>query len=345
MDGQARDEPESEPVLAGPECSQCGHGNRPAARYCSRCGSVVAGARAGGAARTTPGADALEAMDDDRLAPWRPPGWYPDPFRRHRSRWWTGTSWSWYAADDTVQWDPTPIGEARPEPPGLRGIGLALTGYGLGVALAVGIVVLFSSTGRPGGRSAELLASEAGLWAGFIGACVYVSRRRGTGSLSRDFGLAFRPIDVAFGLAGSLVARVLAGFAVLPFVFLFRHARAPERDVLGSVTHGALGWLVVVFVACVGAPVVEELFFRGLVQVRLIGRWGPVTGIGVTSVLFGAAHLIAWRGPITLLYGIAVAAGGVVLGEMRYHTGRLGTSMAAHMFFNGQALLALALLR
>ena len=207
------------------------------------------------------------------------------------------------------------------------------------------VVVLFSATGRPGGRVAELPASEAGLWAGFIGACVYVSRRRGTGSLSKDFGLGFRPIDVAFGLAGSLVARVLAGFAVLPFAFALRNARVPDRNVLGSVAHGVLGWSVLVFVACIGAPLVEELFFRGLVQVRLIGRWGPTTGIVVTSLLFGAAHLISWNGLITLVYALGIAAGGVVLGAVRYHTGRLGTSMTTHMFFNAQALLAIALLR
>jgi membrane protease YdiL (CAAX protease family) len=97
-------------------------------------------------------------------------------------------------------------------------------------------------------------------------------------------------------------------------------------------------------VVCVGAPIIEELFFRGLIQTRLVGRFGTVAGIGITSVLFGAAHLIGWAGPISLVYALSIAGAGVALGTMRHLTGRLGTSMMAHSFFNAQALLALALL-
>jgi len=65
----------------------------------------------------------------------------------------------------------------------------------------------------------------------------------------------------------------------------------------------------------------------------------------VTSVLFGAAHLVAWQGSLTLVYGLAVAAGGLVLGTLRYYTRRLGTSTVAHALFNAQAVIAVALLR
>jgi membrane protease YdiL (CAAX protease family) len=99
---------------------------------------------------------------------------------------------------------------------------------------------------------------------------------------------------------------------------------------------------VLVVVVCVGAPLVEELFFRGLLQTRLVGRYGPVIGIGITSMLFGAAHLIGWQGPITLVYALGVAGGGVALGTVRLITGRLGTSILTHCFFNAQALLAIA---
>jgi membrane protease YdiL (CAAX protease family) len=89
---------------------------------------------------------------------------------------------------------------------------------------------------------------------------------------------------------------------------------------------------------------VEELFFRGLVQTRLVERFGPFAGIAVASLLFGAAHLTAWNGWRTFVYAWAVAAGGVVLGLLRYLTGRLGPGIVAHAFFNAQAMLAVALL-
>jgi membrane protease YdiL (CAAX protease family) len=244
-----------------------------------------------------------------------------------------------------VRWDAGPVQDARDRSPGLPGLGIALAGYLVGVALSLVILVLLWVGGHPGGRVVQLVASEMGLWVGLLGACFLVSRRRGSGSLKDDFGLRFLPIDVGLGLAASLVARMLAGFSMLPVSFAFRHLRQPDRTVLGDVAHGALGWLVLGLVVCVGAPIIEELFFRGLVQVRLVGRWGPVRGIIVAALLFGAAHLIGWQGPVTLAYALGIFAGGLVLGTARHYSGRLGTSISAHMFFNAQALLVLALVR
>lgn len=286
-----------------------------------------------------------DAATDD--APVRRPGWYPDPYVRFPFRWWDGTEWTWYASagGSEVEWDPRPVEDPEPEPPGLRGVGIAVGGYFVGVGLSLAIIGVFVANGHPGGRAAELIASEIGLWFGLLGACILVSRRRGSGSLRNDFGFKFQRVDIGLGVAVSLVGRVLAGFAVLPVSFLFRHVSHPDRTVIDDVAHGVLGWTVLALVVCVGAPIIEELFFRGLVQVRLIGRWGPVRGITVTSIMFGAAHLIAWQGPVTLAYGVSIFAGGLVLGAARYYSGRLGTSISGHMLFNAQALLALAVAR
>jgi hypothetical protein len=204
------------------------------------------------------------------------------------------------------------------------------------------VVVVLRWAGHPGGKPTELAASELGLWSGLVGACVFVSRRRGTGSIVDDFGLRFRPIDIGLGLAGSFAARVTASIAIAPVVAVHPHFRAPDQSVFNRYTYTATGWAVLVVVVCVGAPLVEELFFRGLLQTRLVGRYGPVIGIAITSVLFGAAHLIGWQGPISLVYALGVAGGGVALGTVRLITGRLGTSILTHCLFNAQALLAIA---
>lgn len=271
------------------------------------------------------------------------PGWYADPSGRFPFRWWDGAEWTSYAADTAVQWDEVPEHE-EPRVPGPRGLGVAAAGAVVGTALAAVIQLLLAANDDPGGRMVTLVASQAGLWSGLVGACVYVSHRRGTGSLGTDFGWRLRPIDIGFGLAGSLVARVIAGVVVSPIPVPFREVRAPDRSVFERVADGGGEWAALVLVVCVGAPIVEELFFRGLVQVRLVERTGAIVGITVTSVLFGAAHLVAWQGPITLVYGLAVAGGGVVLGLMRHVAGRLGPSVMAHAFFNAQAVLASALL-
>ena len=236
-------------------------------------------------------------------------------------------------------WYPDPTSQGR-----LRCLGLALLGFAAGVVLGVAIEIVLWALGHPGGRTAELGLSELGLWGGLLGAAWLVSRRRGSGSVRRDFFVSARPVDLAFGLAGSLAGRALASVAVLPFsVFLLHQNQSVDQQEFQPVARGVTGWLVLVLVTCVGAPIVEELFFRGVVQTRLVARWGPVTGIAVTSLLFGAAHLIGWAGPISLVYAWSIAAAGLVLGTLRHLTGRLGTSMAAHALFNAQAMVVLAL--
>jgi membrane protease YdiL (CAAX protease family) len=271
-----------------------------------------------------------------------PAGWYPDPYGHLPYRWWDGAQWSSYAAGAEVEWDPPPEPVAA-RAAGLPGIGVALLSFAVGVALSYAVLETLRSSGRPGGVGAELVLSEVGLWAGLVGACLRVSRRRGTGSLVADFGLRVRPVDVGLGFAGSLAGRALSSAAILPVTAFHPHFRAPDESLFRHFISSPWGWLVLALVTCVGAPVFEELFFRGLLQTRLVGRYGTVAGIAIASVLFGAAHLIGWQGPVTLVYALAVAGGGIALGTVRHITGRLGTSMLAHAFFNAQALLALAL--
>jgi membrane protease YdiL (CAAX protease family) len=223
-------------------------------------------------------------------------------------------------------------------------MGIALASFAVGAGFSYAVLALLRVEGKPGGVAAELVVSEIALWAALVTACVYVSWHRGVHSVVRDFGLRIRPIDIGLGLAGSIAARSTASVAVLPVTAFHPYFRAPDESVFNKFLQGPGDWAILALVTCVGAPVVEELFFRGLVQTRLVGRLGPVLGIASTSLLFGAAHLIGWVGPLTLVYALAVAGGGVALGTIRHLTGRLGTSMVAHGLFNAQALLALALL-
>jgi uncharacterized protein len=261
-------------------------------------------------------------------------------------RWWEGDKWSPYtrAGDEEAVWDPIEDVPVAPRRPGLPSMGVALFCFALGVGLSYAVLILLRSNGKPGRLPAELVLSEFGLWIPLLGACWFVSRRRGTRSWVTDFGLRWRPIDVGLGIAGSLAARSTGSIVLLPIIILRPRFRNPDVSVFHQFTIGASGWIVLALVVCIGAPIVEELFFRGLIQTRLVGRYGPVVGIGVTSVLFGAAHLIGWDGPVTLVYALSIAGAGVALGTMRHLTGRLGTSMMTHFFFNAQALVLLAII-
>lgn len=273
-----------------------------------------------------------------------PAGWYSDPFHRLPYRWWDGVQWSAYAGDGSdVQWDPIEPDPVVQRSPGVPALGVALVSFALGAAFSYAVLLLLRATGKPGGLAAELILSELALWIPLLAACIWVTRRRGSGSLVSDFSLRWRPLDIGLGFAGSIAARSTESIAILPIAVFLPHFRSPDESVFQMFTTGAYGWTVLILVVCVGAPLIEELFFRGLIQTRLVGRFGPIFGIGATSVLFGAAHLIGWVGPLTLVYALAIAGAGVALGTVRHITGRLGTSMMSHSLFNAQALLVLAL--
>ena len=86
----------------------------------------------------------------------------------------------------------------------------------------------------------------------------------------------------------------------------------------------------------IGAPVIEELFFRGLLFRSLRRRFGPWPAIVGSAVVFGLAHF-------ELLQLPALIAFGLVLGFMAEKSGRLGPGIVAHAAFNAATVLSLTL--
>src|ERR1017187_10457493 len=105
------------------------------------------------------------------------------------------------------------------------------------------------------------------------------------------------------------------------------------------------GLVVLAVLVCVGSPVVEELFFRGLLLRSLLGtfeqigpRLGPALSIVVTALVFALVHFEA-------LQFLGLAGFGVVLGVLAWRTGRLGPSIVAHMTFNTVTIIAIVVAR
>lgn len=222
------------------------------------------------------------------------------------------------------------------------GVGAAAAGFAVGVVGAVlASSVAFAVTGD--GQSLPVLAAGLlGLWAGYGATAAVVSRRTGTGRLGHDLRVRFRPRDVPIGLAAGLlssivVVRVVYLVLVLAGVVstedLARLSEPAQR--VGDLGRGP-GWLVLVVLVGFGAPLVEEVFYRGLVQPAVVKRLGPTAGIVVTAAVFGAAHQQPLQFP-------ALAAFGGVLGWLAWRTGRLGPSILAHVVFNLLTLVQLAL--
>ena len=204
-----------------------------------------------------------------------------------------------------------------------------------GVLLGLWVV----ATGQDTMALGSLGVAQLGFWLGLLGAVVVTSRRGGTGSVVRDFGLRFRPSDLPLGAGLGVVTQLL----VVPLIYFpFRSVidkadlERPARQ-LTDRAHGP-GFLVFALVIAVGAPFVEELFYRGLL-LRSLQRYladGPA--VVVSGLVFGGSHLELLQLPALVLVGVLLAV--LVL-----RTGRLGPAIWCHVAFNTVTVVALALER
>jgi membrane protease YdiL (CAAX protease family) len=161
--------------------------------------------------------------------------------------------------------------------------------------------------------------------------------------LRADYNIAFRWFDPGIALLGAIGGHALSGAIAIIINAVHHQSGNPDTAIYEIVSVPALGWIVLVLLTCFGAPVFEELFFRGLLQGQLIQRYGVGVGLVVTAVVFGACHIANAPGWLGVFYGLEIVGGGVALGLVRHFTGRLGASMTTHCFFNGIAVAALAI--
>jgi membrane protease YdiL (CAAX protease family) len=223
-------------------------------------------------------------------------------------------------------------------PAGSRpGVADALVGYAIGLVVAVLAEGAWAgSHGNDTGSLGAVVAGTVGLWVGLAGAPLWSSRMSGSGSLAADFGLRLGPVDPLIGAVVGVAAQYgLAYLVYLPFrsdQHLIREVGQPAQH-LTSLAHG-WGVVVLVAVVVVGAPVVEELFFRGLLLRSLARRIGAPGAVLVSAVLFGLAHYEAVQLPVLVIFGLA-------LGFLAVRTGRLGPGICAHAAFNAVAVYSL----
>lgn len=203
-----------------------------------------------------------------------------------------------------------------------------------GLAVAFGASGVEESEDLPLGWSTTV---QAMLWAGMLAAVLYATHAKGRRSLREDFRFVMRPLDVLVGLVVGFAAQIVIALVTLPVYDLF----GIDSDKVGDTAEGladraddpvAVAFLVLVVV--VGAPVIEELFYRGLWFRSMEKRWSTVVAVVGTSVLFGAIHLQ----PYDLL---PLGLFGLVAALLVARTGRLGPAIWAHVAFNLTAVVSL----
>jgi membrane protease YdiL (CAAX protease family) len=282
-------------------------------------------------------------------------GWYADPWHRFQWRWWDGAGWTsfvatgqWSGTDShygpapaawprTGQWDwpvTTAPADSKPELPKypLRAGWLALAGIAGGTALSLVVGLLTWWITRSPATTDVI--GQAGLWAGLIAAMVAVSRRYGTGRIARDFLLRAKWIDAPLGVLWAIVARFAAGFALI-FVLQISHRFAGVNgEELRNARHNVAEMVVLFLIAVVGAPIIEEMFFRGFLLNTFRSRFNNTASVVLQGLCFGFVHVSPFRGFGNVAVFVSLTVFGIVQGAILLKYRRLGPGIASHVFTN-----------
>jgi membrane protease YdiL (CAAX protease family) len=274
------------------------------------------------------------------------------------SGWYLASDDTWHLADEP----PAPgywlASDARWYPPHAATEPWRWSGWGLGDAwlgvatyiaagfLAVAIVALATGSASSSDDlgSVELAVFVAANAIALVGVVWLATVRKGLRSLRVDFGLTARWYDPLVGLGVGSAAVLAAGVLGAGIDRALGADDATSNIPVEALDGAAEFWIFFVAVAVV-TPVVEELFFRGLVYRSFLKRGRPVwRALGSTTVIFVLPHLPAaetWVEVVSLLGSIGVL--GLAFGLACHWTGnRLTAPIVAHMVVNGLAAVALA---
>lgn len=182
--------------------------------------------------------------------------------------------------------------------------------------------------------------AQMGLWVGLLGAPLVATRLKGNGLIT-DLHLRARLPDAwRGGGIGVLLQLVVLPLLYWPLLDLLDKGPSDLEGPARSLTDradGALGVVLLVLIVGVGAPIVEEIFYRGLFQGALLKRGAPpAVAIAVSATVFGLSHGALLQLPALILFG-------VVAGVLAHRAGRLGPAIAAHVTFNMVTVVSLLL--
>lgn len=199
------------------------------------------------------------------------------------------------------------------------------------VAVSMLLVSLASGIGLSGLAGVALVTAASVL--PLLVAVFAIPAATAAGRTSAAIGMGtVRMADVFIGLCAGLVMR-----AAIEIVF---------PTVALTVDPWASGVLASLVVAVLISPVVEELFFRGVVQralvdaLRSFGRVvAIVASIVVSTLLFAGAHAATGPAPVATLVSSIVV--GVGCGVVAAVTGRTTGAIAAHLVYNTVGVILL----
>ena len=181
-----------------------------------------------------------------------------------------------------------------------------------------------------------LAAALMGAWASYLIGMWIASQRAGSGSMIADYGFRFRWVDLGGLAIGAGSQLVLIRVVYLPLEALWPDTFTQDRltenaqDLVDRA--GGASTLLLVLVVVIGAPVVEELFYRGLLQRSLADRFNEGAVLVGVAAIFAMAHFRPIEFPGLFVFGL-------ILGWAALRARRLGPAITIHIGFNLTGLL------
>ena len=193
-----------------------------------------------------------------------------------------------------------------------------------------------------------LLGSAAFLavWIPLLAALALSFARQPLGETVAFLGLRFQPLDALWGLGIGCLGRAFDAFLRMVLTGSSGLVQQPTLSALASpvVQTVALGILAPVVIA----PVLEEIYFRGLIQRSLATVLEPLgraprwsAAVVLTSLAFALVHALLLIGTPNeaMLTAISTFVFALLAGTTAAATNRLGGSIAGHVVFNGLGVL------
>jgi membrane protease YdiL (CAAX protease family) len=175
-----------------------------------------------------------------------------------------------------------------------------------------------------------LIIAFSAPWLALAGWPIVATMRKGNGP-KLDLGLSAPRTHLRFGFVAGVASLVTASLMAV----VVTRFTGPLSSTAGDVGLNQTGIVLVLFVfmAMFGAPIVEEIAFRGMLYGALAkAHINEHLVVVITALVFALFHFEPKRFLILLVIGI-------ILGEVRRRTGSTSAAIVAHVVNNAPAAI------
>ena len=198
----------------------------------------------------------------------------------------------------------------------------------IGFSLVIGLVLMSQNIDPENGWG--LIIAFSAPWLALAGWPILATTLKGNGP-KLDLGLIAPRIHLRLGFVAGLASLITASLMAV----VVTRFTGPLSSAAGDVGLNQTGIVLVLFVfmAMFGAPIVEEIAFRGMLYGALAkAHINEHLVVVITALVFALFHFEPKRFFILFVIGI-------ILGEVRRRTGSTSAAIVAHIVNNAPAAI------